>query len=228
MFPFLKRKEESKVNYLHTAIDLKGIKRWCEKNKVSLEDGYVKSFSRIKELMEVQVEQKIPILSFLILPLSQEETALLKSLKEFVDGEFLKNYLRENKIRVTLLGKWYDLPSELLDSLKRLVEETKDYDSLFLNFCLNYDGQEEIVDAFKIMIRQAMAGKLTASDITKETIKENIYTSYFVAPDLMIGNGDSKSNGFFLWDSVGSKKVFTEKDFPDFSKSDFEKILRNT
>jgi len=227
MFDFLKRKEENKTRYMHVALDIKGVKKWCEKNKVSLDDGYIRAFSRIKEILEVQVEQNIPILSFLILPLEQKKREeLLKSLKEFIEGDFLQDYLVRNKVRMTLLGKWYDLPSELLESLKKVVKCTKEYDSFFLNFCLNYDGQEELVDAFKIIARQLMAGKLSADNITKETIKENIYSSYFIAPDLGIKNSESKIDSFFLWDCVGAKRVFTGKDFPDFGKSDFEKVLK--
>jgi len=226
MLPFLKRKEESKTSFVHIAVDMKGVNKWCEKYKVSLEDGYIKSFSRVKEIMGVQVEQKIPILSFLVLPLGREKIELVKCFKEFVEGDFLKDYLTENKVRVTLIGKWYDLPSELLGSLKKIVEETKDHSALFLNFCLNYGGREEIVDAFKIMARQIMAGKLDADSITKETIKENIYTSCFAAPDLIVRNSDCIVDSFFLWDCVGAKVVFTEKDFPDFSGVDFEKVLK--
>lgn len=227
MLDFLKRKEENKARYLHVGIDMKGVEKWCESNKVSLEDGYVKAFSRVKELIGTQVEQKIPILSFLVLNWQQKErNELLKVFKEFIEGEFLRDFLTKNKVRVTLLGKWYDLPTELVGGLKKIVGETKDYDYFFLNFCLNYDGQEEIVDAFKIIVRQLMAGKLSADNITKGVVKENLYTSYFVAPDLMIKNSDSKMDGFFLWDCVGAKRVFTGKDFPDFSGADFERVLK--
>ncbi len=226
MFDFLKRKEESWVNYTHAAVNMDNVEKWCEDNKVNLEDGYLKCLARIKEIVEVQVEQKIPVLSFLILPLNKEKkTELLKCLKELLEGEF-KTYLKENGIRITLLGKWYDLPPEVLESLKRIVEETKDNTSLFLNLCLNYGGQEELVDAFKIMARQLIAGKLSTENISKETIKENIYSSYFPPPDLMIKNGDNVMGSFFLWDCVNAKVIFTEKDFPDFSKSDFEKALK--
>ncbi|MFH1682446.1 MAG: undecaprenyl diphosphate synthase family protein [Candidatus Woesearchaeota archaeon] len=226
MFDFLKRKEESKTRYLHVAIDTKGTKTWCEKNKVSLEDGYLKSFSRIKELMQVQVEEKIPILSFLILPLGEKNPELLKALKDFVSSKELWEQITKHKLRITLLGKWYDLPSEVLEPLKSLASCTKDYDHFFLNFCINYDGQEEILDSFKIIARQLMAGKLSADNITKEIVKENLYSSYFIAPDLMIKNRDSKMDSFFLWDCVGARRIFTKKDFPEFDKDDFIKILK--
>jgi len=227
MFNFWKRKEGSKTKYLHLATDLKGVEEWCEKNKVSLEDGYVKSFSRVKEIMKIQVEEKVPIVSFLVLRLKEDKKELLEVFKEFTEGDFLINFLKEHKIKVTLLGKWYDLPAEIVERLKRLVEETKDYDYFFLNFCLNYDGQEEIIDAIKIILRQVMAGKLSVENVSKEEIKENIYSSYFIAPDLMIKNKEEKMDGFFLWDSGGAKIVFTRKFFPDFSGEDLKKLLRN-
>tara|TARA_Y100000310_G_C20645842_1_gene796517 strand:- start:41 stop:724 length:684 start_codon:yes stop_codon:yes gene_type:complete len=227
MFDFLKSKAVAKTKYMHIAIDTKGVERWSEKNKLSLVDGFQKSFSRIKELMQVQVEQKIPILSFLILPLKQERRMeLLKEFNEFIIKEDFWKHLRENKIKVTVLGQWYDLPSEIIGNLKCLIEGTKDYDYFFLNFCLNYDGQEELLDAVRLINRQVLAGKLSPENITKQTIKDNIYTSYFIPPDLVIKNSEKKMDSFFLWDCVGAKRHFTEKYFPEFSKSDFEKVLK--
>ena len=226
MFDFLKRKAESKTKYMHIAIDTKGVEKWSDKNRLSLVDGYQKSFSRIKEMMQVQIGKKVPILSLLILPLKQERRMeLLKEFNEFINKEDFWKHLRENKIKVTVLGQWYDLPSEIIGNLKCLIEGTKDYDNFFLNFCLNYDGQEELVDAIKLINRQVLANKLSPQNITKDTIKENLYTSYFIPPDLVIKNSESLIDSFFLWDCVGAKRHFTEREFPDFGRDDFEKVL---
>ena len=115
--------------------------------------------------------------------------------------------------------------TEVLEKLKNLASCTKDYDHFFLNFCINYDGQEEIVDAIRILSRQLLAGKVSPENINKEMIKENLYSSYFIGPDLMIKNSDSKMDSFLLWDCVGAKRVFTSKDFPDLTKSEVEKII---
>ena len=180
------------------------------------------------ELLEVQIEQKIPILSFLVLSLKDnKEDELLQEFKRFIESEQFWKHIKEHKIRVNVFGKWYDLSSGVVGSTKCLIEGTKDYDHFFLNFCLNYDGREEIVDAFKLIARRIELGKLSYENITQQTIKDNIYTSYFIPPSLMIKNNRNKMDAFFLWDCVGAKRVFTGKDFPDFSKSDFEKILKN-
>lgn len=226
MFNFLRRKE-GQVKYLHVALDIKGVEAWSQENKASLEDGYLKSFNKLKEVMKMQVREGFPILSVLILPGDEKKNKeLLNALKEFTEEEFFLDFLNENKIKITLLGKWYDLPFELLENLKKLMEQTKDYDGFFVNFCLNYDGKEEIVDAFKLIARQITAGKLSLENIGKELIKESIYSSYFIPPDIMVKNYDNKMDSFFLWDCVGARRVFTEKKFPDLDLKWLDKVLK--
>ncbi|MBW2993613.1 undecaprenyl diphosphate synthase family protein, partial [Candidatus Woesearchaeota archaeon] len=136
-------------------------------------------------------------------------------------------FIHKNKIKISALGKWYDIPSRALDSIKETIAETKDYDTFFLNFCINYDGQAEIVDACKMIARQINANKLDVDSITKETIKDNIYASYFLPPDLLIKTGKKKTtSGILLWDSPNTEIFFTKKNWPDFSKSNLMSAVR--
>ena len=213
MFDFLKRKSEGDTKYLHVAIDTNGVEKWCEQNKLSLVDGYQKSFSRVKEMMEVQVERKIPIVSLLILSMRQERRSeLLKEFNDFITKDDFWKFVREHKIKVNVFGRWYNLPAEVIGNLKCLIEGTKDYDYFFLNLCLNYDGQEELVDAIKLIHRQVSSGKLSVENITLQTIKDNLYTSYFIPPQLLIKNSENRIDSFLLWDCVGAKRHFTEID----------------
>jgi len=227
MFNFLKNKEENSNKQLHVALDINNVEKWAEKQKIELPIAYQKCFLKIKELMELQVNNKTPIFSFLILPLNQtERTELLKSFCQFIDSKIFWQHLITNKVKVTLLGKWYNLPTENLNSLKRVVECSKDYDQFFLNFYLNYDGQEEIVDAVKLIYRQVLADKLSLENINPEMIKDNLYTSYFIPPTLIIKNEDNILNSFLLWDSVGAKMKITEKEFMELSVSEIDKMLK--
>ena len=85
---------------------------------------------------------------------------------------------------------------------KQVIESTKDYDFFFTNFCINYSGHDEIVDACRLIARQVKAGKIDPNSISRETIKENLYSSYFIPPDLIIKNGKATISGLLLWDSV--------------------------
>jgi undecaprenyl diphosphate synthase len=173
---------------------------------------YERIFSNLKTVMELQLEKDIRILTIGMPDIPEQ------SLIEFFKFYIKKDYLNKGRIKFSIIGKWYDLPGNLLDVVKELMDETRDYDSFFLNFAINYDGQQEIVDACRILCRQVDAGKADLDKIDKSSIKNNLYASYFVPPDLIIATGrERKLKGFLLWDSVNSRIDFTGKDFVDFS-----------
>jgi undecaprenyl diphosphate synthase len=214
----------------HLALTTHGMELWALKNKKPIEEAYKKSFKILKELVDLQSKNNIPILTVYLLPeeLKKEEffSAFLEEFIKFFEDLKINDKIHKNKIKISALGKWYDIPSRGVDAIKGAVEETKDYDHFFLNFCVNYDGQEEIVDACRLIARQIKAEKLDVYAINKETIKDNIYSSYFLPPSLIIKNGKIKQTaGVLLWDSVYADVHFTGKYFPDFSKDDFSKAV---
>lgn len=193
---------------------------------VGLKENPEKGFQVISQLIDEQISQEIPVMTFHLTHRSDPEPQTLAVLNQFLASEDFLKKINQNKIKITILGKWYNLPSQTISLLKKIIDETKDYDHFFLNFCLNYSGQEEIVDACKLIIRQIFANKISESAITKETIKENIYTSYFIPPDIIVKSGpNQKQTSFLLWDSVGARLHFTRKLFPEFTAEDLRNIL---
>lgn len=166
-----------------------------------------------------------------------EYTQLTESLTEFFNKLANEEIIHNKKVKISVLGKWYGLPGMVVESIKSAIDKTKDYDSFFLNFCVNYDGQEEIIDAFKLITRGVEGGNINEylvsknineSLISKNLIKENVYSSYFIPPDIIIETGtDHKYSGVLLWDSVNAKIFFIEKLFPDIDKDDVVNILQN-
>ena len=128
--------------------------------------------------------------------------------------------LHKDQIKVSVIGKWYDLPERVVSPIREIVDSTKDYDKFFVNFCVNYDGHDEIVDACRLIARQVRSEKLDPESISSEIIKENLYTSYFISPDLIIENNHEFS-GILLWDSKNSIILFTNKEWHEYTKNDF-------
>lgn len=217
----------------HIAITTDGVEKWALKNNISFEEAYKRNFLILKSTIKLQVKFKIPILTFYILDrnIDKESEAYPHVLDAIVDmfNDILKSdFMNENKIKISVLGKWYHLPGRVVDSIKKAIDGTKDYDGFFVNFCINYDGQEEIVDAIKILGMKIKSGRLDPDLIDKDSIKENLYTSYFLPPDLMIKNGSGKdTSGFLLWDSVNTKICFTNKLWPDFDKIEFIDAIKD-
>jgi undecaprenyl diphosphate synthase len=221
----MKKREREKNEPMHVAFTTYGTTKWAAKNKVSKEDAYIKKLNNIIDIINVQIEKNIPLLTINLL---SKETILENAdvLSEFLIKLKNSDLINKNKIRVNVLGKWYDLPAEAVTPIKEIIEETKDYDNFFLNFCINYDGQEEIVNASKLIARKVKEDKMQIEDITKKEFKDNIYNSYFLKPDLIIDNS-GRISGLLLWDSKDSVFLKLNKLFQDFSKKDFLKILES-
>ncbi|MEA2037310.1 MAG: polyprenyl diphosphate synthase [Nanoarchaeota archaeon] len=227
------KKEDEHIRFKiprHIALVTKGKHIYAEKHKTSIEKVYQKSNIIILSTIATSAKLNIPITTFYILSTKGEELehflTIIDSLTEFFNTLADKELIHKNKIKVSVLGKWYDMPGKFVDSIKNLMEKTKEYDANFVNFCINYDGQEEIVDAVKLITRQIKAGKIDAEMINKEMIKENIYSSYFLPPDLIIINGSKTTSDLLLWDSPNAKVYFTNKLWPDFDRTELMDAIR--
>lgn len=230
---FGKKKEEFNLAKIpkHIALNMGGITRWAEKKNIGLPDAFRRSFAIIDDIIKLQAKLNIPILTVYVLPetskKSQQFSNLLDSFVHFLDRVSFGEIINKNKIKVTVLGKWYDLPGRVVDHIKSIIEETKDYDTFFLNFCVNYDGREEIVDACKMIARRVQAKKLSPDLIDKSLIKENLYSSYFIPPDIIIKSGVRRDqSSLLLWDSVHTYLYFSEKNFPEITRQDILKAIK--
>jgi undecaprenyl diphosphate synthase len=215
---------------MHVAVTMNGIKPFSNKKSIPLDEAYKKGFEILNEIITTQPERNIPILTIYVVSETQvgddNFPVFLNELIQFFESIISKETIHENKTKISILGKWYDLPGRAVEPIKKVIEETKDYDQFFLNLCINYDGQEEIVDACKLIARQIKAERIDIDNITKKTIKENTYASYFVPPDIIIKNGKLKRTaGTLLWDSSNAELIFTDKDWPEFTKHDFLKAV---
>jgi len=213
----------------HIAISIAGNRRWAKKNDKLLRVAFDKSLAKIEELIDYQTRFDIPIMTLYILSSAAKQSSNFIIYMDALESFFAKlkenKKLVEEKIKISIIGKWYALPTRVVDKIKDLISETKDYDQHFLNLCINYDGREELVDAMKIIARTIKMGKIDEEAINDELIKENIYTSYFIPPQLMIITADRKTRGFLMWDSTDTVICFSDKYFPDFDKNEFYKAL---
>ena len=214
----------------HVAVLCRGSAAWALKKKKNVYDGYRKAFTNISDMIELQIKKNVKIFTFYIMPVNvqapDDYSVLVDELSSFLNEFNKMELIHKNKIKVSVLGKWYNLPSRLIDAIKNTIDATKDYDSYFVNFCINYDGQEEIVDACKMIARRVKLGKFDAEAITKETIKDDLYSSYFLPPDKIFVTGEKCSlNGSLLWDSVNAEIIFLKKAFAEIKAKEIGKKI---
>ncbi len=192
-----------------------------KRDELDEKDAHQKNIDKIIEIVKSQVELDIPIMTISLDNWDHIKHTMV--IHEFLDVT-LKEYAEKNRIRTTFLGHWYGLPGMIVEAMKRLINATYEFDQFFLNFCVNYDGQQEIADACKVIITKGELKKIDKDSIGPEMIKEHIYSSYFLPPDLII-ELEPRLSGTFLWDSKGARIVFLNKRFDEVTKADITKSI---
>ena len=215
----------------HIAMTVGGLGRWSKKKGENLKEAHKRAFKKVEEVIRYQLCFDIPIITLYMINSrvnqAKDFTEIMDALAEFFKELLQNKDIFRSKIKVSILGKWYDLPSRVVEPIKRVIDETKDYDSFFLNLCINYDGKEEIVDACRMIVRKALVEKTDVDSIDVAMVKDNIYSSYFLPPDLMIKTGTGKRlHGFLLWDSTHALVYFSGIVWIEFRERDFIKAIK--
>ena len=209
----------------HLAVTMEGLSAWQARSRAA--DPWQRRNSVVLELLRAQVRFNIPLVSISLLPEGRNEPGELDALAALFRALKGHSIVHKNRMKLSLLGKWYELPQELVDDIKQLIDETKGHDRFFMNLCVNYDGQEEILSACRLIARKILAGKLDVDSVNRELVKENLYSSYLLAPDLIVKTGARRRvPSLFLWDSPGAILHFTGKSFNDLRASDIMAAIR--
>jgi len=125
--------------------------------------------------------------------------------------------VKEEKVNFNVIGRLHLLPEDVRIKTKELIEFTKENDQNFINLCIMYDGQEEIVDAVKEIIKNGVK----AENINRDVIKNHLYTRDFPEVDYIIRTGmddGARISGFLLWDASYAEFKFRTDLWPDYSK----------
>jgi undecaprenyl diphosphate synthase len=210
----------------HIAFIVGGSKQYAERKGIALEQAYERKFSTVLSCIEWCTQRNIPAMTFLLLPGKADKSQqIIDALTAFI-ASLRQSALVNRGIRFQVFGHWYNLPGRLVDEIKALLEQTKDYDQFFVNLCLDYDGRQEMVDAIKIIAHQVKAGKLDPDSVTDDLVKESLYTSGIVPPDIIVKTGSTRTlRGFLLWDSADADIHITGRPWQEFSEKQLQQML---
>ncbi len=142
-------------------------------------------------------------------------------LKEILSSEELK----KNNVRMHFYGDLDRLPAPVRNYLKKAEETTASNSEYHLNILLSYGGRPEIIAACNSIIDAAKRGEL--SKIDENNFKQFLWTSGLSEPDIVVRtSGEQRMSGVLPWQSAYSELYFCDKLWPDFSRQDFDDILK--
>jgi undecaprenyl diphosphate synthase len=115
-----------------------------------------------------------------------------------------------------------ELPDDVRKALEKTEAKTKDNTRGTLAICVNYGGQEELIDATKKLI----ASGILAADIDRDAIQAALYHPEVPGIDLLIRtSGEHRTSGFMLYRSEYAELYFTDLMWPDFNEEELDKAL---
>ena len=153
----------------------------------------------------------------------EEVSGIMRLLDRYLD-EALQD-LDKKKVRACFYGDLSRLSPELRKKCLEIQERSKDYE-LQVNFCFNYGGRMEIVQAAQRFAKEVQSGKRAPEELTEALFENYLYSAGVPDPELIIRpSGEQRTSNFLLWQSAYSEYVFMNVLWPDFSPADLDAAI---
>lgn len=214
----------------HVAIIVDGNGRWAkEKGKIRSEGHYEGAKNLEKIIFYTAEKTDIEVLSLYVFSTEnfkreQKEVDYLMDLFMKWFKKSKKEYKNKN-IKILFSGREKPLNNKVLQSMRELEKDTKDNTGLIVNFCLNYGGRAEIVDATKKIAEEVKKNKIEISDITEEYFKEKLYNNLPDVDYLIRTSGEQRISNFLLYEISYAEIIFVKEYFPDFNTNLFAETI---
>ena len=213
----------------HVAIIMDGNGRWAKNRGLKRTNGHKKGADALKKISEYVYDKKIKILS--VFAFSTENWKRDKEEVDYLMDLFIKAFkenfdaVKKKNINIIFSGVKEKLSDKVINQMNKMMEDTKDNKNGIFNICLNYGGQDEIVEATKKISKEVLDGNIDIKDINKDMFNKYLFND--LPPiDLMIRtSGEYRISNFMLWQMAYSELYFTDTLWPDFDEKEFDKAL---
>ncbi|MBC8087002.1 MAG: isoprenyl transferase [Phycisphaerae bacterium] len=207
----------------HIAIIMDGNGRWARERGMPRTLGHRNGMKAVRAVVEACLESRVEWLS--LFAFSQENwqrpdlevRALMSLLEEFIAREI--DELREQGVRVRMLGDLDRLSPSALKAVERIMRETEGGTKLGLNILISYGGRAELVRAARLLAQDVQDGRLTTQQIDEDTFSARLFTNMCPDPDLLIRtSGEQRLSNFLLWQVAYAELYISNVLWPDFGR----------
>jgi len=197
--------------------------RWAKKRNLPRTAGHVEGLKALKRVVCAARDSNIQYITFYVFSTEnwkrseQEVGYLMGLLSTKLHGE-LAFYL-ENHIRIRVRGDIVTLPESVRRSILDTQDATKNEKGITCCLAINYGGQDEICRSVNKALENG------AKKITPQLIRENLDLPDVPPVDMIVRSANEKRiSNFLLWDSAYAEMAFYDKLWPDWDKTDIERI----
>ena len=205
----------------HVAIIMDGNGRWAQSRGMSRAEGHAEGARAVRDAVETAARVGVQYLTLYAFSVANwarprvEVEALMRLLVQFAAQE--RAELRQNGIRVNVIGSLEDLPTVTRRAVEDLIEYTSSGDGMTLSLALSYGGRRDIVEAARTLAVRARAGLVLPEEIDERYFHRHMTTSTLPEVDLLIRTGgETRVSDFLLFEAAYAELVFLPIMWPDF------------
>ena len=226
-------KEQTKALQIpqSVAIIMDGNGRWAKKRGLPRTMGHKEGCKTVEQIIEDAGELGIRYLTVYAFSTenwsrSKEEVDGLMQLFRFYASRLLKR-ARQNNVRIRMIGDRSRFPQDIIDSIGKLERETAENTGMTFVMAANYGGRDEIRRAAIRFAADAKAGVRDPQALTEADFSSYLDTVGIPDPDLLIRtSGELRLSNFLLWQCAYSEIVVTDVLWPDFTKEELLRCIR--
>jgi undecaprenyl diphosphate synthase len=216
----------------HIAIIMDGNGRWAKKKLLNRIKGHEKGSDIVRMVVRTCREIGISVLTLYAFSTENWERpkaevgALMMLLKKFLASE--KKEMMDNNIRLNVIGQKERLPMDVQEEIQRTMNATSTNNGMLLNLALSYGGRAEIIRAVRQIASDVKDGRLDAAHLSEADFENYLYTAGMPDPELLIRtSGEMRISNFLLWQIAYSEIHVTPTLWPDFTKEELIRILKD-
>ena len=214
----------------HVGIIMDGNGRWATKRGLKRSLGHKAGADNLEKLLDHIFNLGIKYVS--VYAFSTENFKRDKDEVNYLMDLFVKMFSIKKKIfirnglKVVISGRRDNLRDDVLNSIEKLEEATKDLERGVFNICLNYGGRYEIIDMTKKIASLVKEKRIELSDINEELVNKYMYQELPPLDFVIRTSGEQRVSNFMLWQASYAEYYFPDTLFPDFNPDEFDKAIK--
>ena len=216
----------------HVSIIMDGNGRWATARGLDRTEGHKAGVLSLREAVTTSVRLGLDVLSVYAFSTEnwkrpQREVDLLMRLFAETLLKELPLFHQEN-VKLRFFGDLEALPEKTRKTFQRGLDETAQNTGMTFALAVNYGSRAELTRAAVFLASQIAEGSVSADSVTPADLEKNLYTAGLSDPDLLIRtSGELRLSNYLLWQLAYSELYVTQTYWPDFSKWDFLRAIKD-
>ncbi|WP_298435501.1 isoprenyl transferase [Geobacter sp.] len=216
----------------HLAIIMDGNGRWAQERMLKRIIGHQKGVETVRVIVEECSKLGIRYLTLFAFSAENwlrpktEVKALMALLKKYIKAEVAR--MTANNIRFNVIGNRDELPPDVNDAVQEAIDRTERNTGMVLTLALSYGARQEIIRAAARLAADISAGTVNPGAVDERSFSSYLFTATIPDPDFLIRtSGEMRISNFLLWQLAYTELYFSNVNWPEFSRIELHKALRD-